>query len=110
MTDSSVSTKEVPKKHKVMIPVRATISVPVEVDYTGDVSSDIYGEYNGDVCVDVENNPELLESALKACTDSADVEDALVVVMRAMLDYKVHHPNSKVFYTRFAGFVDEREL
>jgi hypothetical protein len=109
MTDSSAS-KKIPKKHRVLIPVRATIAVPVDVELDGDISAHEYGEYNGDTLVDATDNPEWVEAALKAANKTEMVESALVELMNALMGFKNRNPGSKTYYTPFAGAIDEQEL
>lgn len=109
MTDSNASAKK-QTKINVAIPVRATITVPVEIEITGDVSAHAYGEYNGDTLVDAEEHPEWLEAAVEAANRSGAVETALVELMKALMHAKMAENGTKAFYTPFAGVIDEREL
>lgn len=110
MTRLNETAKE---KHNitVLVPVRATIAVPIEVEHDDDtLLESAYGELHGDQLVDVQGHADVLEKVVAKAVGSNEIKAAIERLAEALAKHKLQYPDAKTYYTWYAGIEDEQEI
>ena len=95
----------------VLVPVRATIAVPIEIEHDDDeLLGSAYGEMHGDVLVDVKEHAAVLESVVAKAIHEPSIQHAIEQLADALAKYKRRYPDTKTYYTWYAGIEDEQEI
>jgi len=105
-------TEKKPKyKATVIVPVRATISVPIEIEHDDEtLIESVYGEMHGALLVDVQEHNEVLEKVVAKVIINTEIKDAIERLAESLTKHKRKYPEAKTYYTWYAGVQEEQEI